>query len=66
MTAVEEATALYRKARDHKRASGHHRNEARRTMEQLEQFCRQSGISFQTITKGEGENHGQSDSQSLH
>lgn len=57
-----EFDRLDREARDHKRASGHHRRlaqEARARQAEIAAECRRLGISIETvIPTGEGDHHG--------
>lgn len=51
-----EAFKIYEEAREHKRLSGFHRNQAKSAMQRLEKFCKQHGIKLEVVT-GDGHRH---------
>lgn len=58
MTALQEAQALYRQAREHKVLSDQHRKAAKQTMEEVRAICERFGFTFEVVRGGVDESHG--------
>lgn len=54
MTALEQAIAIRAEARSHNRMSRWHKNQARREMEKLAQFCAANDIEIQVVIARQG------------
>lgn len=57
VTPLDEARAIHRDAREHKRLEAFHRRRARERMEELRRFCDRAGIAieyFRTEARGHG------------
>jgi hypothetical protein len=63
VTSLEEARAIHRDAREHKRLEAYHRRRARERMEELRRFCARVGIAIEYV-RTEANGHGPSDEPS--
>ena len=66
MTALQEASTLYARAREHKRLADQHRKAARRTMEELRALCLEYGFNFEVVTGSVDASHGPTNHPSDH